>query len=96
MRGLLQPVRKSLTRPSYPPVIESISNNRELQPDFEAVYMLMPTTQNIGRVIKDFTNPKQYAAGHLFFIEGERVPARRPLTIWLLILLREPWPLRPP
>lgn len=57
--------------------------------------MLMPTTQNIGRVIKDFTNPKQYAAGHLFFIEGELVPARRPPTM-LLTLLREPCSLRPP
>ncbi|KAF9525353.1 Sec1-like snare protein [Crepidotus variabilis] len=51
-------------------LIESISSNRELQPEFEAIYMLMPTSNNVNRVIKDFTNQKQYAAAHLFFIEG--------------------------
>ena len=51
-------------------VIESISNYRDPQPEFEAVYLLMPTTQNVDRIIKDFTNHKQYAAAHLFFIEG--------------------------
>ncbi|KAF8202229.1 Sec1-like snare protein [Pholiota molesta] len=51
-------------------LIESISNYREAQPDFEAMYMLMPTTQNVERVIADFTNRKQYAAAHLFFLEG--------------------------
>ena len=52
-------------------VIESISNNREPQPGFEAMYLLMPTTHNINRIIKDFTNHKQYAGAHLFFIEGD-------------------------
>jgi len=52
-------------------VIELITNNRELQPGFEAVYLLMPTSQNVDRVIKDFSDgTQQYAAGHLFFIEG--------------------------
>ncbi|KAF4610678.1 hypothetical protein D9613_006936 [Agrocybe pediades] len=51
-------------------LIESISSIREPQPEFEAIYMLMPTTQNVERIIKDFTNHKQYAAAHLFFIEG--------------------------
>jgi hypothetical protein len=31
----------------------------------------MPTNQNVDRIIKDFTNNKQYAAAHLFFIEGK-------------------------
>ena len=31
----------------------------------------MPTTQNVDRIIKDFTNHKQYAAAHLFFTEGK-------------------------
>ncbi|KDR80628.1 hypothetical protein GALMADRAFT_240971 [Galerina marginata CBS 339.88] len=51
-------------------LIESITSFREPQPEFEALYMLMPTTQNVDRIIKDFSNQKQYAAAHLFFIEG--------------------------
>ncbi|KAF8347811.1 ras opposite [Amanita rubescens] len=51
-------------------LIESISKRRDPQPDFEAVYLLMPTTQNVDRVIRDFGQRKQYAAAHLFFIEG--------------------------
>lgn len=55
------------------PVIESISNYREPQ-QFEAVYILMPTTQNVERIIKDFSNDQQqYLAAHLFFIEGASV-----------------------
>lgn len=62
-----------LLGPSISPcsVVESITNDREPQPGFEAVYLLMPTGQNVDRVIKDFSNTnRQYAAGHLFFIEG--------------------------
>lgn len=52
-------------------LIESITNNRELQPGFDAVYMLMPTSANIDRIIRDFSGGKQqYAAAHLFFIDG--------------------------
>jgi len=51
-------------------VIESITSHRELQPEFEAMYLLMPTNQNVDRIIRDFTEKKQYAAAHLFFIEG--------------------------
>jgi syntaxin-binding protein 1 len=51
-------------------VIESITSVREPQPEFEAMYILMPTTQNVERIIKDFSNHKQYAAAHLFFTEG--------------------------
>jgi syntaxin-binding protein 1 len=53
-------------------VIESITNFRDPQPEFEALYLLMPTSQNVERVIKDFTNSRQYAAAHLFFIDGEQ------------------------
>ena len=56
--------------PDSPAVIESISKRRDPQPDFEAVYLLMPTTQNVDRIIRDFSQRKQYAAAHLFFIEG--------------------------
>ncbi|KAF8892136.1 Sec1-like snare protein [Infundibulicybe gibba] len=51
-------------------LIESITNYRDPQPEFEALYLLMPTSQNVDRVIKDFSNGRQYAAAHLFFIEG--------------------------
>lgn len=35
------------------------------------MYLLMPTNQNVDRIIRDFSgNTKQYAAGHLFFVEG--------------------------
>ena len=54
-------------------MIELITNNREPQPAFEAVYLLMPTSHNVDRIIKDFSNGiQQYAAGHVFFIEGIR------------------------
>ncbi|EIM86902.1 Sec1-like snare protein [Stereum hirsutum FP-91666 SS1] len=52
-------------------LIESISSHREQQPGFEAMYILMPTTQNVDRVIRDFSNGRQqYAGAHLFFVEG--------------------------
>jgi len=51
--------------------IENISNYREPQPGFEAMYLLMPTTQNVERIIREFRGPElQYAGAHLFFIEG--------------------------
>ncbi|GLB41838.1 putative STXBP unc-18 SEC1 family protein [Lyophyllum shimeji] len=52
-------------------LIESITSHRDPQPGFEAIYMLMPTSQNVDRIIRDFAGAvKQYAAAHLFFIEG--------------------------
>jgi len=54
-----------------PKVIESITSNREPQPGFDAVYMLMPTSPNIDRIIRDFSGGRQqYAGAHLFFIDG--------------------------
>ncbi|TFL01947.1 Sec1-like protein [Pterulicium gracile] len=51
-------------------LIESISNAREPQ-QFEAIYLLMPTTKNIEILIRDFSNGnRQYSAAHLFFIDG--------------------------
>lgn len=56
-------------------VIESITSYREPQQQFEAVYILMPTTQNVDRVIRDFSGGKQqYAAAHLFFVDGMPKP----------------------
>ncbi|KAF7296537.1 hypothetical protein HMN09_01060700 [Mycena chlorophos] len=51
-------------------LIESITSNRDPQPEFEALYLLMPTSQNIDRIIKDLSGSKQYAAAHLYFIDG--------------------------
>lgn len=72
-----------LSRPSpsllkvKPKVIESITSNREQQPGFDAVYMLMPTSANIDRIIRDFSGGRQqYAAAHLFFVDG---PSAHPL-----------------
>ncbi|KAG6812785.1 hypothetical protein H0H92_000557 [Tricholoma furcatifolium] len=51
-------------------LIESINHIREPQTGFEAIYLLMPTSQNVERIIKDFSSAvKQYAAAHLFFID---------------------------
>ncbi len=52
-------------------MIESITSNREPQPQFEAMYIVMSTSQNVDRVIRDFSNgQQQYAAAHLFFVDG--------------------------
>jgi hypothetical protein len=46
-------------------VIESITNHREHQQDMEALYLLMPTTENVDRIIEDFPTA---------VIEGPRGP----------------------
>ncbi|KAF7795046.1 hypothetical protein EIP86_006190 [Pleurotus ostreatoroseus] len=52
-------------------LIEAITNYREPQPTMEAMYLIMPTSPNIDRVIRDFSNGhQQYSAAHLFFIDG--------------------------
>ncbi|KAI0642273.1 Sec1-like protein [Trametes meyenii] len=51
-------------------LIESITSHREPQ-QFEAMYLLMSTSQNVDRIIRDFSNGRQqYSAAHLFFIDG--------------------------
>ena len=51
--------------------VEEISEYRSPQPNQEAMYLLMPTTQNVDRVIAEFSNgQKQHSIVHLFFIEG--------------------------
>ncbi|KAJ6550541.1 Sec1-like protein, partial [Mycena sp. CBHHK59/15] len=65
--SIWRPVDNATQRPT---VIESITTFRDPQPEFEALYLLMPTSQNVERVIKDFTGVRQYAVAHLFFIEG--------------------------
>ena len=35
------------------------------------MYLLMATSQNVDRIIRDFSNgQQQYAAAHLFFVDG--------------------------
>jgi syntaxin-binding protein 1 len=70
-------------------VIESITNNREAQPSFDAVYMLMPTSANIDRIVRDFSGGRQqYAGAHLFFIDGPSSPSFSfPLHLHLLTTL---------
>ncbi|RDX40542.1 Sec1-like protein [Lentinus brumalis] len=52
-------------------LIESITTHRDPQPQFEAMYIVMSTSQNVDRIIRDFSNGhKQYAAAHLFFVDG--------------------------
>ncbi|KAI0718834.1 Sec1-like protein [Fomitopsis betulina] len=52
-------------------LIESITNYREPQPGFEAMYLVMSTSQNVDRIIRDFSDgSQQYAAAHLFFVDG--------------------------
>ncbi|EJF59045.1 Sec1-like protein [Dichomitus squalens LYAD-421 SS1] len=51
-------------------LIESITSNREPQ-QFEAIYLVMSTSQNVDRIIRDFSNgQQQYSAAHLFFVDG--------------------------
>lgn len=57
-------------------VIEAISNYREPQPTMEAMYLVMPTSQNVDRIIRDFSEGRQqYAGAHLFFVDGESLLA---------------------
>jgi hypothetical protein len=79
-------------------VIESITNNREAQPGFDAVYMVMPTSANVDRIIRDFSGGRQqYAGAHLFFIDGPSPPSfsfplrPHPLTTILILSARAPW-----
>jgi len=75
-----------------PKVIESITTNREPQPGFDAVYMLMPTSANIDRIIRDFSGgQQQYAAAHLFFVDGPsaHLPPSVSKSVWGLTPLLE-------
>ncbi|CAE6413168.1 unnamed protein product [Rhizoctonia solani] len=51
-------------------LIEGINTHRGEQ-SLEAMYLLMPTTQNVNRIIDDFSHGrKRYGGAHLFFIDG--------------------------
>lgn len=39
----------------------------------DAIYLLTPTSQNVDRIIADFTNGRRtYKSAHLYFIDGQR------------------------
>lgn len=47
----------------------------EGQPDQEAMYLLMPTTRNVERIVAEFSNGrKQFKKVHLFFVDGALFP----------------------
>lgn len=55
--------------------VENIEHKRQPQPTFEACYLLTPTSANVDRIIRDLApqqqgKPPQYAAGHIFFVDG--------------------------
>ncbi|CAE7050700.1 unnamed protein product [Rhizoctonia solani] len=51
-------------------LIEGINTHRGEQ-SLEAMYLLMPTSQNVNRIIDDFSQGrKRYGGAHLFFIDG--------------------------
>lgn len=50
--------------------IELLNQNRPPQPNLEAIYIVMSTGPNVDRIIADFTGKQQYAAAHLFFVDG--------------------------
>lgn len=66
-------------------VIESITSWRDPQ-QFEAVYIVMPTTENVGRIIRDFDGRQQYSGAHLFFIEGALLWTRGAMSTMLINL----------
>ncbi|KAG8958292.1 vacuolar sorting protein VPS33/slp1 [Tulasnella sp. 419] len=51
-------------------LVESISSHRQPQPGMEAMYLLMPTTKNVDRIIHDFSGAETiYDGAHLFFMD---------------------------
>ena len=48
------------------------------------MYLLMATSQNVDRIIRDFSGTQQYAAAHLFFIDGTSLPPalQTPKAFW--------------
>lgn len=52
-------------------VVEEIEATRAPQTSFEAAYILQPTRANVDSIIRDFSKAqKQYAAAHLFLVDG--------------------------
>lgn len=51
--------------------IDLITSFRAPEPNMDAIYLLMPTTQNIDRIIRDFTDKQTYAGAWLHFTDRE-------------------------
>ena len=49
--------------------VDQITAHRHPEPSMEAMYLLMSTTQNIDRIIRDFSGQQMYAGAHLFFTD---------------------------
>jgi hypothetical protein len=72
MRRRLASFSGELTLVRSPTVIEAINSRRTAQPQIEAMYLLMPTGSNVNRIVADFSgNQPQYAAAHVFFLDGK-------------------------
>ncbi|KAG8780786.1 vacuolar sorting protein VPS33/slp1 [Serendipita sp. 397] len=50
-------------------MIDLITTYRPPEPNMQAMYLVMPTTQNIDRIIKDFTDKQNYASAWLYFTD---------------------------
>lgn len=50
--------------------IDLITSYRAPEPNMQAMYLLMPTTQNIDRIIRDFTDKQTYAGAWLHFTDS--------------------------
>ncbi|KHJ41974.1 Sec1 family protein [Trichuris suis] len=53
-------------------IVEDLNKKREPIPTLEAIYLIAPTQDSIGRLISDFQNSfkTQYKAAHVFFTEA--------------------------
>jgi syntaxin-binding protein 1 len=50
---------------------------RAPQPSLDVVYLLTPTTQNVNRILADFSDGRRsYKQVHLYFIDGEPTSQR--------------------
>lgn len=63
-----------LTRESLV-AIDQITAHRQPEPSMEAMYLLMPTTQNVDRIVRDFSGQQMYAGAHLFFTDRTFPPS---------------------
>lgn len=50
-------------------VVETITSHREQQDSMNALYLIMPTSENVDRVIRDFDGGL-YSGAYVYFIDG--------------------------
>lgn len=51
-------------------IIESIDKMRKPLPEFEAIYMIMPTARNAEFILADFKDKPKYRKIHIFFLDA--------------------------